>query len=369
MIFKNLVYNKKNKGITLIALVITIIVLLILAGVTITGLNGKNGLLTKARDASKDMEIASVKEQAQLDITNWITEKLEIGEEINLENWQEIKKILDEANPNTENRYYKKVTSEGIETSNGYIVPIEELYVNNFSSENITEVNTDNYGDRVNYISKGDQSLIWRIFYVDNEYIYLISSRPDSNGDGKEENTIDSCKLSDYPNNSKIYSGSEDIKDIFLQSLNSQWFNIVKGSPSRNDNAKVIAYLMDNDVWDKYKDNEGKASYAIGGPTIELFKNSYNESKETTKKIEITNCTEIGYDVQGILEILSDYNNGIYNNGKIWSLASPAVIYEDMIISAFGNLSYLNFDTIDSSRGLRPMVIIPKSKFQYKIIS
>ena len=57
-------------------------VLLILAGVTITGLNGKNGLLTKARDASKNTEITSVKEQAQLDITNWITEKLEKGEEI-----------------------------------------------------------------------------------------------------------------------------------------------------------------------------------------------------------------------------------------------------------------------------------------------
>ena len=37
-----------NKGITLIALVITIIVLLILAGVSIAMLTGDNGLLTKA---------------------------------------------------------------------------------------------------------------------------------------------------------------------------------------------------------------------------------------------------------------------------------------------------------------------------------
>ena len=35
---------KKNKGITLIALVITIIVLLILAGVTIASLSGDNGI-------------------------------------------------------------------------------------------------------------------------------------------------------------------------------------------------------------------------------------------------------------------------------------------------------------------------------------
>ena len=43
--------KQKNKGITLIALVITIIVLLILAGVTIAALSGDNGILTKAKEA------------------------------------------------------------------------------------------------------------------------------------------------------------------------------------------------------------------------------------------------------------------------------------------------------------------------------
>ena len=42
---------KKNKGITLIALVITIIVLLILAGVSIAMLTGENGLIAKAISA------------------------------------------------------------------------------------------------------------------------------------------------------------------------------------------------------------------------------------------------------------------------------------------------------------------------------
>jgi len=40
---------KKNKGITLIALVLTIIVLLILAGVTIATLTGDNGILSQAK--------------------------------------------------------------------------------------------------------------------------------------------------------------------------------------------------------------------------------------------------------------------------------------------------------------------------------
>ena len=43
--------KKFQNGITLIALVITIIVLLILAGVSIATLTGENGILTRANDA------------------------------------------------------------------------------------------------------------------------------------------------------------------------------------------------------------------------------------------------------------------------------------------------------------------------------
>ena len=53
---------KDKKGITLIALVITIVVLLILAGVTIATLTGENGILTKATEAKTNTEIASEKE-------------------------------------------------------------------------------------------------------------------------------------------------------------------------------------------------------------------------------------------------------------------------------------------------------------------
>ena len=60
--------KQKNNGINLIALVITIIVLLILAGVSIATLTGDNGILTKASEASKQTEIAEVKEKVQTDI-------------------------------------------------------------------------------------------------------------------------------------------------------------------------------------------------------------------------------------------------------------------------------------------------------------
>lgn len=56
-------------GITLIALVITIIVLLILAGISISMLTGDNGLLTKATQAKNLTEKSNLEEQLKLAIT------------------------------------------------------------------------------------------------------------------------------------------------------------------------------------------------------------------------------------------------------------------------------------------------------------
>ena len=59
---------KESKGITLIALVITIIVLLILAGVTIATLTGDNGILKKAGDAKTQTEQAKEDENLKIAI-------------------------------------------------------------------------------------------------------------------------------------------------------------------------------------------------------------------------------------------------------------------------------------------------------------
>ena len=58
----------KNRGITLIALVITIIILLILAAVTIAALSGDNGILSNAARAKQETEKVEVLEQIRLDI-------------------------------------------------------------------------------------------------------------------------------------------------------------------------------------------------------------------------------------------------------------------------------------------------------------
>ena len=57
---------KSQSGITLIALVITIIVLLILAGISINTLFGENGVLSKAKMAVKKNEDAKVTEEINM---------------------------------------------------------------------------------------------------------------------------------------------------------------------------------------------------------------------------------------------------------------------------------------------------------------
>ena len=60
--------NKKERGITLIALVVTIIVLIILAGISINLIFGTNGIINKAKDAKIKTDIASIKENIQMEI-------------------------------------------------------------------------------------------------------------------------------------------------------------------------------------------------------------------------------------------------------------------------------------------------------------
>ena len=59
---------KRQNGITLIALVITIIVLLILAGVSIAMLTGENGILNQAQEAKEQTEFKSAEEKVKLAI-------------------------------------------------------------------------------------------------------------------------------------------------------------------------------------------------------------------------------------------------------------------------------------------------------------
>ena len=68
---------KQEKGITLIALVVTIVVLLILAGVSVNALFGNSGIIEKAKEAQSKMDKATQKDlDAINELNNWIDGKI-----------------------------------------------------------------------------------------------------------------------------------------------------------------------------------------------------------------------------------------------------------------------------------------------------
>ena len=108
----------KNKGITLIALVITVIVLLILAGVSIAMLTGENGILNQAKKAKEETEIASEEEKVKLATSGALLQ--DNGKSIIQSNLQsELSKYFD-----TEDFSVSSGTND--EGKNGFIVTVTE---------------------------------------------------------------------------------------------------------------------------------------------------------------------------------------------------------------------------------------------------
>ena len=73
---KNIIIPNNKKGITLIALVVTIIVLIILAGVSISLVLGENGIVTIAKRSKENTELAKVEEETRL---NELAKQIEEG--------------------------------------------------------------------------------------------------------------------------------------------------------------------------------------------------------------------------------------------------------------------------------------------------
>ena len=112
--------NKSNylreKGITLIALVVTIVVLLILAGVSINALFGDSGIINKAKDAQNKMDQAVENDQKGInELSNWLDSKINgsTGEDDNPSTTPKIStlvgKVVDK-NTKAEDAYGNKIT-------------------------------------------------------------------------------------------------------------------------------------------------------------------------------------------------------------------------------------------------------------------
>ena len=362
---------KNAKGITLIALVITIIVLLILAGVTIATLTGDNGILNQAGKAKYKTTEAESIERVQVEVAGSYGIDGTIDKEQLNKNLKNINGLI--YNKNALSDSNKIANLPATVTLNGYDIVINA----NGGVEKIPEIIAKiranpqaYYGKKVtNY--KASDTNTYRIFYVDKDNDFK---------DGY--NTI--YLKADF-SGSVSCSTSYDASQTLIKRMNPLWAtkgNTVKAETTTisNQNEQAAAWLCDPSKWTAYCDTD-KANYAIGGPSVEMYVKSYNQ----THGDDALGCQYQTNNVPGYIYKVNDtiQNDGWYTNrdtldysmtyksmycgqnGKKtgnWWLASPSAINSNDVCYVNGYGARLYYITYSNNiSGVSPLVSLKSS--------
>ena len=247
---------KGSKGITLVALVITVIVLLILAGITISAISGENGIIQKAVEARTQTDIANVKEQARLDITELQMDKL--GEEITEE---ELETILLKYGSFEERENEKDILDRILTTEKGNKIQVSEIYNGNFNSSGGTPIKMKiDTGDDGNVILPINKVENCTIDWGDGQTTENISGNLNSNmshkytennvektvtisGSVKELNTFVGEEVDLYPTVEKVLEIEQWVETGLEMVDLSGCTNLRKiASPSKKSFANLLNY-------------------------------------------------------------------------------------------------------------------------------
>lgn len=151
---KNRQKDKYNRGITLMTLVITIIVLLILTGITIAGVTNKNGVIRKAKRAKEETRIAQIQEKVhEWNVANMSSN--ELGNNHNHQTMQDLLNKLKQEGLLTNQEYNQAVAtlnSENPKITIGKGSSTIEIEINKEDEMDIPETpqNPDNPGTKPN---------------------------------------------------------------------------------------------------------------------------------------------------------------------------------------------------------------------------
>ena len=369
--------KKNTRGITLIALVITIIVLLILAGVTIAALSGDNGILTRAKEAKEKTEKENIIEKVNLAIMTATTEGTGTIDRSKLRKELEKNEIKVET---VESNLPWKILAGNLVLKIDENLGIEEISGKMKISASAKQIALDPeryYGKVADNYTQG--GLTYRIFYVDTENKF---------GDGV--NTI--YLKADYKNTKSLSTDISSLteNDIAVYKRMNPLWSVQRGNmqSSWNNNEKAAAWLCAPSQWKDYLDNT-KATYAIGGPSAEMYVASYNDVKHdigTAKdglSVKYSAKNEPGYiyvingeeqNSEGTNNDTLDYKG--YENmyagkdGKkenyYWWLASPSSYNSLSICFVYGDGAYLGYNYCNSSFGFEPLVAL-KSEINVEI--
>lgn len=183
--------RKKENGITLIALAVTIIVLIILAGISITSLTGEKGIINQARTNSENAQKESIIEKIEADL---LKEKTKTG---NTPSKDKLKEIIQE------NEYNDGALGEDsfVTKDGGYTINYDEIdgwenllsniakpgdyvsykpdIVNNKTiDELITDLNMYSGTSDNNSSTLKQENLNWRVLDIQEEKVRLICENP-----------------------------------------------------------------------------------------------------------------------------------------------------------------------------------------------
>ena len=246
------VLKRKETGITLIALVITIIVLLILAGVSIAMLTGDNGIITQARNAKEKTEKASELEGIQLAV---IGSETKDNEYLDILDEESFKKELE--------KHFGSEELDVVANGDGsFIITINDrkYYVNDdktvIDSDNVIEIGQDDFEkfrDDVNNGNsyEGKAVLLTSDITLSGEWepIGFIDSNTDTKNPETENNKpfkgiFDGCNHT--INNLKISSTDNKYNGLFSFVVDGTIRNITIGKESEisgSQGAGVVGYL------------------------------------------------------------------------------------------------------------------------------
>ena len=267
-----------------------------------------------------------------------------------------------------------------------------------------TQLSSSNYGDFIDYgidISSEDEAHIngWKIFYADNQGTYIIAADyiPYSNNCLKSSMSSENANMDNYSRyeGTGVYkysaywptatylthtttgiSSGDAVIDFNAKSVFKYGFTRSFG----NNNIKAIAGLLDTNSWSTFL-TDG-ATYAIGSPTIELFRASWNEKKYSDgvhTKIQLSPNGTIGYNIGTSnddrfvptttnVTVSSDkgYNDTLYyphkynfNNCNGYWIASPSGRSVNDIIYVHYNGDVVRASYDYGFIGVRPVVFLP----------
>ena len=288
---------KSIKGITLIALVITIIVLLILAGVSISLVVGDNGVLTQATNAVEINKDSAAKEDVEMAWagattkywSDWANNSSIVN---NLEFYQEelegkdtsIGRITSVSEGSDEGTYEISYTYTASNPSQPYTFIMDAYGKATLTATVDYDTLRSMYGTIVSGYTGYTATDVtnWVLFYVDqkNKEAFLVSRYTIAN-------PIGNSGIPFISSNGSEYVGKSDVRNFeYARKYNGMWLN-TRDIDEVYNNTKAVAYMCDPSNWTQYV--TGKAKYAAGGPTEEMvIASCYNDQVVNYKNAEYT---------------------------------------------------------------------------------